>query len=125
MSQHVRPTTSRNALGTWGTAQEVPGTVALNQGGGALVNSVSCASAGNCGTGGSYADASGHHQAFVVAERNGIWRTARKVPGLAVLDQGEFAAIFSVLCASPAHCSAGGSYADTSGHSQAFVVSET
>jgi hypothetical protein len=38
--------------GTWGTAQEVPGTAALNIGGAAQVNSVSCGSAGNCSAGG-------------------------------------------------------------------------
>jgi hypothetical protein len=42
--------------GTWGTAIEVPGTAALHQGGYAFVSSVSCARAGNCSAGGSYAD---------------------------------------------------------------------
>jgi hypothetical protein len=53
--------------GTWGTAREVPGTAALNHGD-AQVNSVSCASAGNCAAGGWYTDSSGHTQAFVVNE---------------------------------------------------------
>jgi len=44
----------------------VPGTAALNQGGIAQINSVSCATAGNCGAGGSYEDGSGDFQAFVV-----------------------------------------------------------
>jgi hypothetical protein len=52
--------------GTWGTAQEVPGTAALNSGGSAVVISVSCASAGNCAAGGFYTDSSRHEQAFVV-----------------------------------------------------------
>jgi len=39
-----------------------PGTATLNKGGNAHVQSVSCASAGNCGAGGYYTDASGHHQ---------------------------------------------------------------
>ena len=54
--------------GTWGTAVEVPGTAALNQGGYAQINSVSCARAGNCSAGGFYTDSSGHHQAFVVVK---------------------------------------------------------
>jgi len=37
--------------GTWGTAQEVPGSAALNTGGNAEVTSVSCASVGNCAAG--------------------------------------------------------------------------
>ena len=52
--------------GTWHTAKEVPGTAALNQGGDALISSVSCASAGSCSAGRYYSDSSGHQQAFVV-----------------------------------------------------------
>src|SRR5229473_3527763 len=40
--------------GSWGRAIEVPGSGALNVGGIAQVNSVSCASAGNCAAGGFY-----------------------------------------------------------------------
>ena len=54
--------------GTWHTAQKVPGTAALNTGGGAQVQSVSCRSAGNCSAGGWYTDSSRHPQAFVVSE---------------------------------------------------------
>ena len=57
--------------GTWRTAEEVPGTAALNHGGNAATTSVSCASAGNCSAGGYYTDSSGHLQAFVVNETNG------------------------------------------------------
>ena len=42
--------------GRWGTAIEVPGLGALNEGGNAAVSSVSCASAGNCTAGGDYQD---------------------------------------------------------------------
>jgi hypothetical protein len=106
--------------GTWGTAREVPGTAALNQGGSATISSVSCASASNCSAGGSYTDGSGHSQAFVVTERNGTWGTAREVPGTAILNQGGSAFVTSVSCASAGNCGAGG--ADGTG---AFVVSET
>ncbi len=67
--------------GTWGTAIEVPGTAALNTGGNAQIDSVSCASAGNCSAGGFYTDSSGHGQAFVVSEVNGKWGKAEEVPG--------------------------------------------
>ena len=53
----------------WGTAQEVPGTAALNRGGQAGIASVSCASTGECSAGGSYTDNSVHSQAFVVSEK--------------------------------------------------------
>jgi len=56
------------ADGTWGTAEEVPGTATLNTGGGAGINSLSCAPAGNCSAAGSYTDRTGHSQAFVVSQ---------------------------------------------------------
>ena len=79
--------------GIWRTAEEVPGTAALNTGGDAVVTSVSCASAGNCAAGGSYRDCSGHDQAFVVNETNGVWHTAKEVPGTAALNTGGAAEI--------------------------------
>jgi hypothetical protein len=110
--------------GTWGTAIEVPGTAALNQGGLAIIESVSCAPAGNCGAGGAYTDSSGAVQAFVVNKVNGTWGTAIEVPGTAALNQGGFAVIFPLSCAPAGNCSAGGAYTDSSGNSQAFVVNE-
>ena len=110
--------------GTWGTAQEVPGTASLNKGVNAQVNSVSCASAGNCSAGGFYKDGSLHQQAFVVSKVNGSWHTAIEVPGTATLNKGGGAAVSSVSCASAGNCSAGGAYEDSSKRGQAFVVSE-
>jgi hypothetical protein len=115
----------RGALGgTWGAAQEVPGTATLNQGGNAQTDSVSCASAGNCSAGGYYVDGSGQYQAFVVSETHGSWRKAEEVPGTATLNQGGDATLESVSCASAGNCSAGGYYTDGSGNGQVFVVSE-
>jgi hypothetical protein len=99
----------------WGTAREVPGTAALNAGGNAAVDSVSCTSAGNCSAGGSYKDSSGHQQAFVVSQINGTWGKAKEVPGTSALNQGRNAGVSSVSCASAGNCSAGGSYAVDSG----------
>ena len=110
--------------GTWGAAQEVPGTAALNQGGYAAVLSVSCASAGNCSAGGLYFDSPGSDQAFVAEEVNSTWQAASEVPGTAALNQGGDARVGSVSCASAGNCAAGGFYIDRSGHYQAFVASE-
>ena len=55
--------------GTWGAAQPVPGLRALNAGGRARINAVSCGAAGHCAAGGFYTDSSGHQQAFVVGQR--------------------------------------------------------
>lgn len=53
--------------GTWGTAGEVPGTATLNTGGNAAIDSLSCASTGNCSAGGTYTDLADGLQAFVVS----------------------------------------------------------
>src|SRR5215472_8884078 len=110
--------------GTWRKAIEVPGSGMLNKGGAAGVNSVSCASAGNCAAGGFYEHSSVSLQAFVVSERNGTWGTARQVPGSGALNAGGSASVNSVSCASAGNCAAGGYYFDRSWHYQAFVVSE-
>lgn len=113
--------------GTWGRAKPVPGLAALNVGGDARVISVSCAQPGDCAGGGAYTDSAGHGQGFVVNEVNGIWHTAEPVPGLAALNVGGGAGVFSVSCTRPGDCGAGGSYIDSSGFDsgiQAFVVTE-
>ena len=110
--------------GTWHAAIEVPGTGGLNKGGNAAVNSVSCASAGNCAAAGLFTDGSGHRQAFVASEANGTWHAAIEVPGTAALNTGGGAGVLSVSCASAGSCAAGGSYTDRSGHTQAFVASQ-
>jgi hypothetical protein len=102
----------------------------LNKGAQASAESVSCASAGNCAAGGYYNDGSGHQQAFVVSENNGTWRTAIEVPGSGALNTGGCplrcarGGVSSVSCASAGNCAAGGTYMDSVGRIQAFVVSQ-
>jgi hypothetical protein len=110
--------------GTWGTAEEVPGTAALNQGISAQLASVSCASAGNCSAGGDFENSSDELQVFVVNETSGSWGTAEEVPGFSALNKGGIAGLTSVSCASAGNCSAGGYYFNGSGHQQVFVVNE-
>jgi hypothetical protein len=64
-------------------------------------------------------------QAFGVSQVNGTWHTAIQVPGTATLNQGRDAYAISVSCASAGNCGAGGGYTDSSGHTQAFVVTES
>lgn len=47
--------TETEAHGRWQPALEIPGIAALNVGGYATVDAVTCASAGNCAAGGQYA----------------------------------------------------------------------
>ena len=110
--------------GRWRKAIKVPGTAALNTGGFAAVNSVSCASAGNCVTGGYYERRHRARQAFVASQRNGRWRTAIEVPGTGALNAGRDAQVVSVSCASAGNCAAGGYYSDRSFNFQAFVATQ-
>ncbi|MDX6479553.1 MAG: trimeric autotransporter adhesin [Gaiellaceae bacterium] len=111
--------------GSWGAAIDPPGLATLNTGGTAGLNSVSCATNGTCAAGGTYYTASSTHQAFVVDETNGTWGTAIEVPGTAALNTGGDASVYSVSCATAGNCAAVGTYRDSSGHNQAFVVNET
>jgi hypothetical protein len=106
--------------GKWGNGIGVPGTATLNAGGLAAVESVSCASAGNCAVTGFYTDRASKYQPFVLAEVNGKWGTAVEVPGTAALGGGGFAP--SVSCTGTGNCAIGGSYTDGSGHDQPFVT---
>ena len=110
--------------GSWGRAIEVPGLAALNTGGNAQVNSVSCASAGNCAAGGVYWQPSERFQGYVADERNGVWGTAVEVPGLAALNTGGQAWVESVSCASPGNCAAGGNYSVGEDFFHGFVAVE-
>jgi Bacterial Ig-like domain (group 3) len=113
--------------GRWSAAQEVAR--ALNVGGNAIVDSVSCRSAGNCGAGGSYtAKGKGDTpngarlEAFVVSERHGVWSAAREVAG--ALNIAGAAAVNTISCPNAGDCAAGGSYGIPNGLGHAFVVTE-
>jgi hypothetical protein len=108
--------------GVWGAATEVPGTAALNTGGGAAVAAVSCPSDGNCGAVGSYYDAGANAvRAFLVDENHGTWGTAIEVPGITRFNQLGVSALQAVSCRSAGNCTAGGWEAATQG----LLVSET
>lgn len=111
--------------GSWGTAQEVPGTAALNFED-AQVNSVSCTSAGNCAAAGWYTDSAKLQQPFVVNEVNGTWGSAEAVPGVPGILNDEFSKAVAVSCASAGNCSVGGYYTDLLSGStqQVFVANE-
>jgi hypothetical protein len=54
--------------GTWGSAQEVPGTATLNADGNASMLTTSCSTYGNCTAAGFYQDSTGNYQAFAITE---------------------------------------------------------
>ena len=59
-----------------------------------------------------------------VAGPGGGWGKAEEVPGFAALNTDGVAQFNSVSCGSAGNCSAGGSYADSSGSAHAFVDSQ-
>lgn len=113
--------------GIWSTAEEVPGTAALNTFRHALTTSVSCWSAGNCAaTGNVWGQSSGNliPEVFVANETNGSWGNAALVAGLTNPNGPESDAdVTSVSCGAAGNCSAGGEYFDTS-EMVAYVVNE-
>jgi hypothetical protein len=108
--------------GTWGQAREMPGLGALNAGGDAGVEQVSCGTAGNCSAAGAYTDAGGHQQVFVANRVDGTWKPAAEIPGTATLNAGGHAEPGGVSCGAALNCGAVGSYHDSAGVQRAFVA---
>jgi hypothetical protein len=121
---HQQAFVAAEVSGTWHQAIEVPGTGALNTGGTAWVESVSCAASGYCAAGGFYTAPGVDSQAFVVTGVDGTWGTAEEVPGTARLNQGGQAQVSTVSCPSAGNCAAGGSYWDAATYGEAFIVRE-
>jgi hypothetical protein len=110
--------------GAWETAEEVPGTAALNTGAYAELNSLSCGAAGSCSAGG-YLETSKGLRAFVVSEKGGTWNTATKIPAITGSDPGQAEEITALSCGEAGNCSAGGYYYDTTSDSdQGFLISK-
>jgi hypothetical protein len=121
------PASAASSAGTWGRAEEMPGSGALNKGGWATFGGLSCWSPGDCLAGGTYTintSVPSPTGAFLDTERDGIWAKVTPVPGLAALNKGDGAVLNAVSCASAGNCVAGGWYTDRTGAQQAFVVSE-
>ena len=107
--------------GAWGNAIEVPGTAALNAGGGAGVNALSCGAPGACTSAGQYLDGSSNTQVFLDGEP---WSAATEAPGTGALNAGGNDSIYAISCAAAGDCSAGGYYTTAGLHRRAFVVDE-
>ena len=58
----------------------------------------------------------------MISEVNGTWGRARQVAG--TLNTGGNAQIYTASCGAAGNCTAGGYYHDSSGHYQAFTVTE-
>jgi hypothetical protein len=123
-ARHSQAFVATETGGRWGRALEVPGTAALNQGGGAGASAVSCTAPGDCTVAGSYTDKARHSLPFVVSQVRGRWGQAQSLPGAAALNDGAGTGINQVSCPSAGNCGAGGGYTVGQNISAAFVVSE-
>jgi hypothetical protein len=98
--------------GTWGTAEEVPGTAARHGHGVADFETLSCSSAGNCSAGGQFGSAA-HTQAFTITQTGGTWHTARHVPGIKTLTPtAQQSIVLYTSCPPAGPCGAAGQYGD-------------
>jgi hypothetical protein len=119
---HIWPFVVSEKNAKWGKALSAPGVIRLSGiGGFGQINSVSCASAGNCAGAGQYDDSTSHSQAFVIVQSKGTWTAATKVPGLSALNKGNAEADV-VSCDAPAGCSAGGIYHNVRAGQEVFVL---
>ena len=101
--------------GTWGNAHQVPGMAAVAARSNGEVDTVSCATAGNCEAGGIAGinngfDLNGGGQAFVATETNGTWGKAEVIPGTARLNSGADGGTTTLSCPRPGACTAAGYY---------------
>jgi hypothetical protein len=107
--------------GIWGNAETVTGLGSLTAGGGAVLDSLSCASAGNCGASGYRFNILNDYSAFVVSESSGTWGGAEDVQGLSNTE-GE--GTLAIACATAGNCSAAG-FDNGGPDSHTFTVDET
>jgi hypothetical protein len=110
MTVAAHPAITTVPVGHWAAAQAIPGLAALNTGGSARVEALSCATPGNCAAGGTYQDATHHDQVFAAIEAGGTWGSATTIPNLATLNAGGLADVTSVSCGEAGDCAIGGSY---------------
>jgi hypothetical protein len=110
--------------GVWAPAIAVPGLEILRTGDEAGLESISCASAGNCTAGGNFNDTNDLFESYVVSQVDGVWGTAALVPGLAALNIGGYDDINQISCTGNGYCTVGGQYVDGNGDDQAFVASQ-
>jgi hypothetical protein len=91
------------------------------------LDSVSCASAGDCVAVGSYDDAETEYQPLIETETNGVWTASNPdlthLPNAGAADR--FGGLNAVSCASAGNCSAVGSYDDVSSDERGLIETET
>jgi hypothetical protein len=115
---------STRSVVVWGRAIQVQGTSAVQFEEGANLDSISCATAGNCSAVGQYRVTQKRSQAIVEDEIDGKWGRAQTLRGLTTQEESLNTGAIAVSCAAPGDCSAGGTYAASGRTQSIFVVTE-
>jgi hypothetical protein len=106
------------AASTWGAAADpLRASIGIQD---ALIEQLSCASAGNCTAFGIFQTAGGPQTPFAVTEKGGKWQ----LPQALVTGNTANYLVFAVSCASPGNCAAGGSAPGPSQVYSAFVITQ-
>jgi hypothetical protein len=111
--------------GTWAQGVEAMLPMNANATPNVFINSVSCPSAGNCSAVGGYTDNIGNRQGLLLSESSGTWAQGVELAPPAGASSDLRPNIQSVSCPSAGNCSAVGRYADSSGHFQGVLLTES
>ena len=108
--------------GVWGTGVPVTFPVPQNATKDSYLESVTCGAPGECVAGGSFVDAAGGYQAFVVTMTGGVWGTALPLTYVGGQSATPDDYVASVSCARAGECVAVGKYFDPAGGQRAFAM---
>jgi hypothetical protein len=120
----TKPFVSDERGGNWGAAQGLPGLDDRNLGRTAAIESLSCASPGNCAVGGFYADQTRATHAFVATEKDGTWGQVLPVLPDAALGAVRVSQVTQMSCPSAGDCAAAGAALDAGAQQHAFIATE-
>jgi hypothetical protein len=111
--------------GVWGAATQLPPVDPAT--GESVVESVSCASPGNCAAAGKSSPDGSNEHTFVVSEAGGLWGMPQRLAGAGDFTDlgGSDALTVSCVRHQPGDCAAGGFFADLSGTEHAVVADES
>ena len=108
--------------GVWGTAIPLTYVGGQNATPQAYLESAACGAVGECVAGGSFTDAAGDQQAFVVTMTGGVWGTATPLTYVGGQNAAPDDYVASVSCARAGECVAVGQYVDPAGGRRAFAM---
>jgi hypothetical protein len=108
--------------GVWGTAIPLTYVDGQNATPQAYLEAAACGAVGECVAGGSFTDAAGDQQAFVVTMTGGVWGTATPLTYVGGQNAAPDDYVASVSCARAGECVAVGQYVDPAGGRRAFAM---